>query len=108
MLANAKRTESKVESSFKVPKERVASVAAYLDEGEEMPASTGTGEVDNDMPSSLRSYSNRRYRELASSGASNSGNILSCTVIITEQLGNKNHITKTKPFSIFYLAFVCS
>lgn len=76
MLANAKRTESKVESSFKVPKERVASVAAYLDEGEEMPASTGTGEVDNDTRSSLRSHSNRRYRELASSGTSNSGSIV--------------------------------
>lgn len=75
ILANAKRTESKLEGSFKVPKERVASVVASLNEDEDKSTSSGIDEAENDTSNSVRNYSNRRYRELASSEASNSGTI---------------------------------
>ncbi|KAL0408496.1 UNVERIFIED_CONTAM: Pre-splicing factor ATP-dependent RNA helicase DEAH7 [Sesamum radiatum] len=71
VLANAKR-ESKGEGPFKVPKERVASVAASLDEDEEK-STSGIDEVENDTSDGVRNYTNRRYRELASSEASDSG-----------------------------------
>ncbi|KAL0372285.1 UNVERIFIED_CONTAM: Pre-splicing factor ATP-dependent RNA helicase DEAH7 [Sesamum calycinum] len=71
VLANAKR-ESKGEGPFKVPKERVASVAASLDEVEEK-STSGIDEVENGTSDGVRNYTNRRYRELASSEASDSG-----------------------------------
>lgn len=61
MLANAKRMESKVDGSFRVPKDRVASIASSMDEGEETPLS----EVEN-AATSTTLRSNRRYRESAS------------------------------------------
>lgn len=73
MLANAKRMESKADGSFKKPKERVASIASSLDEGEDLSASSGIADVENVASSSIRSYSNRKYRESASNETSNLG-----------------------------------
>lgn len=67
MLADAKRIESKVGGSFRVPRDRVASVASSLDEGEETPVSSGIDEVENVASTTLRS--NRRYRESASTNS---------------------------------------
>ncbi|XP_042025035.1 pre-mRNA-splicing factor ATP-dependent RNA helicase DEAH7-like [Salvia splendens] len=76
MLANAKRMESKVDGSFKKPKERVASIASSLDEGEDLPASSEIADVENVTSSSIRSYSNRKYRESASNETSNLGSVV--------------------------------
>ncbi|KAL8052410.1 hypothetical protein ABFX02_05G002500 [Erythranthe guttata] len=87
VLANAKRLESKVEGSFKVPKERVASIAASLDEDEEN-SSSGIDEVDNSTSNTVRTSANRRYRELASSGASDSGSL------VTEELQTREAFSR--------------
>ncbi|KAI3452603.1 hypothetical protein Pfo_009267 [Paulownia fortunei] len=84
VLANAKRVESKVEGSFKVPKERVSFVVASLGEDEEK-SSSGIDEVENDTSNSVRN-TNRRYRELASSKASNSGSVVTEEVQTSEAL----------------------
>lgn len=81
ILADAKRMESKAAGSFKVPKERGASVIASLDEDEEKATSSVIDEAENDGFSSSRSTTNRRYRESASNGASNLGILLSRSAI---------------------------
>ncbi|PIN05604.1 mRNA splicing factor ATP-dependent RNA helicase [Handroanthus impetiginosus] len=88
VLAAAKRAESRADGSFKVPKERGPSVVASLheDEDEEKLASSGIDEVDNDTSGAARNYTNRRYRELVSSDASNSGSVLTEEVQTSEAL----------------------
>lgn len=71
VLANVKRGESKVDGAFKVPRERVTSVVASLDE-EENSALSGIDEVGSDVNSSARSFTSRRYRETSASEASRS------------------------------------
>ncbi|CAL5338168.1 unnamed protein product [Camellia sinensis] len=71
VLANVKRGESKVDGAFKVPRERVTSVVASLDE-EENSALSGMDEVGSGVNSSARSFTGRRYRETSASEASRS------------------------------------
>lgn len=69
MLASAKRGGSTIENSFKVPRERVASVVSAIDEE----TSTETGQLE-DVPSrGSRSHTSRRYRDSVASEASISG-----------------------------------
>ncbi|CAA0818336.1 RNA helicase family protein [Striga hermonthica] len=81
ILANAKRLEAKVDGSFKVPKDRVSSIAASLGEDEEK-TSSGIDEVDTDTSKTLRSSNKRRYRELAS----NSGSVVTEDIPTNEAL----------------------
>lgn len=76
ILANTKRGGPRDEGAFRVPRERVASVAASLDEDEEKSASSGLDEVGNVVSNGARNYANRRYREPASTVESNSGTFL--------------------------------
>eukprot|EP00257_Ricinus_communis_P008936 XP_002527133.2 pre-mRNA-splicing factor ATP-dependent RNA helicase DEAH7 isoform X1 [Ricinus communis] len=63
-LANAKRSGSDTNGVFKVPKERVTSVAASIDEGE-LDSSSGIDEVGGGSASNgtHSNHVNRRYRE---------------------------------------------
>ncbi|KAL6520539.1 hypothetical protein OROMI_032301 [Orobanche minor] len=85
VLAHAKRAESNVDSSFKVPKQR-ASVAASLGEDEETTASSEINELENDMSNSVRNYTNRQYRDLASNKPSGSGSVITEDVRTSEAL----------------------
>ncbi|XP_051153013.1 pre-mRNA-splicing factor ATP-dependent RNA helicase DEAH7-like isoform X2 [Andrographis paniculata] len=76
VLAHAKRVESKLEGSFKVPKERVASVVASLDEEEESLTQSGIDQAYNDGYTGLSNYMKRQYRELSSTEGSNLGSIV--------------------------------
>ncbi|KAG9144614.1 hypothetical protein Leryth_010816 [Lithospermum erythrorhizon] len=75
VLANAKRQRSSSDGTFKVPRERVASVVASLDEDEARSGSSEIDEVGIEASGTARSHSSRRYRESVSS-ASNSGSIV--------------------------------
>lgn len=72
VLANTKRGGSRDEGAFRVPRERVASVAASLAEDEENSTSSGLDEVGNVVSNGAHNYANRRYRESASTPESNS------------------------------------
>ncbi|MFS7908266.1 putative RNA helicase [Helianthus anomalus] len=66
VLANAKRAGTHVDGSFKVPKEKISSMMASMDDEVENAMSTVTGpdEVDNGTSSSsARNSSSRRYRD---------------------------------------------
>lgn len=81
-----------MEGAFKVPKDRVASIAASLDEEEEMSTRSGIDEVENNMSNDIHKYSNRQYREVATIETSESGSIFFSTVLINllKQSSNKN------------------
>ena len=75
MLASVKRGgpgESKVDGAFKVPRERVTSVASSMDE-EEAEFSSGIDELGSGINNSAHSYTGRRYRETSASKTSHSG-----------------------------------
>lgn len=82
VLARKKREELSLEGAFKVPKDRVASIAAYLNEEEEMSLHSGIDELESNVSNDVHKYSNRRYRELAISESSNSGNILCFSIVL--------------------------
>ncbi|KAJ9167576.1 hypothetical protein P3X46_019198 [Hevea brasiliensis] len=63
ILANEKREKSESNGMFKVPRERITSVAASIDEGEL--ESSGTDEVRDGESISVNNHVNRRYRETA-------------------------------------------
>lgn len=66
VLGIAKRAEAKVDSGFKAPRERVASVVASLEE-EENSESSGLDEVGSDANSGTRNHAGRQYRESTAS-----------------------------------------
>ncbi|KAM3205935.1 pre-mRNA-splicing factor ATP-dependent RNA helicase DEAH7 [Capsicum annuum] len=72
-LAIAKRGEAAVESGFKVPRERLASVASSLDEDEEASAASGIDELGSGASNVSRNNVQRRYRESYASETSVSG-----------------------------------
>ncbi|KAL2519699.1 RNA helicase family protein [Abeliophyllum distichum] len=76
VLANTKRGGSRDDGAFRVPRERVASVAASLDEDEEKSTSLGLDELGNVESTGARNYANRRYRESASTLESNSDSVV--------------------------------
>ncbi|KZV44090.1 hypothetical protein F511_10761 [Dorcoceras hygrometricum] len=87
VLANKKREELSMVGAFKVPKDRVASIAASLDEEEEISIHSGIDEVKNTMSNDMHKYSNRRYRELSATETSDSGSV------VTEELhGDETHV----------------
>ncbi|KAL8550687.1 hypothetical protein ACS0TY_009191 [Phlomoides rotata] len=96
ILADAKRMESKAAGTFKVPKERGASVIASLDEDEEKATSSVIDEGENDVSSSSCSTINRRYRESASNGASNLGSVVTEEVQTSEELRRHRADKQTK------------
>lgn len=73
VLANAKRQGSSSDAQFKVPRERVASIVASLDEDEAGSGISGTDEVGTPVSGVARDHSSRRYRESVSSETSTSG-----------------------------------
>ncbi|KAK6930841.1 DEAD-box helicase, OB fold [Dillenia turbinata] len=75
VLADAKRQELKVGGDFKVPRERVASVVASLDE-EEIFSSSISEEVGNISSNGERSHTSRKYRERVSTKPSYSDSTL--------------------------------
>lgn len=64
VLANAKRAESKFDGGFKVPRDRVSSLVASMEE-EENNGSTVTDETGSNTFSGKRNPASRRYREVA-------------------------------------------
>ncbi|KAF8390619.1 hypothetical protein HHK36_025146 [Tetracentron sinense] len=70
VLANAKRG-SKVEGMFKVPRERVASVVASVDEDEKS-ADSGVDTVESNLTHSGRSHASRSYREMTANKTTHS------------------------------------
>lgn len=74
VLADAKR-EARVEGAFKVPRERVSSIAASLDEEEKSELSE-VDEVGNGVSSNAGNITSRRYREHAVGDTPNSGSSL--------------------------------
>uniref|UniRef100_A0A5B6ZC59 RNA helicase n=1 Tax=Davidia involucrata TaxID=16924 RepID=A0A5B6ZC59_DAVIN len=98
VLANVKREGSKIDGAFKVPRERVASVAASLDEEEKSAssgidevgsASSGIDEVGNGGSSSSRNYARRQYRETVSSETSHSESNLTEEGQVSDALGRQ-------------------
>ena len=73
VLANAKRSGSDVDVGFKMPRERVASVVASLDEDEERSTSSGIDEGENDAKEVHRNLKARHYRESSTSKTSKRG-----------------------------------
>ncbi|CAH9108210.1 unnamed protein product [Cuscuta epithymum] len=71
VLACAKRERSTIDQSFKVPREKAASVVSAIDEYEE--TSTVTGELEGGSSGGLCSHTSRRYRDNVSSEHSVSG-----------------------------------
>ncbi|KAJ7945536.1 Pre-mRNA-splicing factor ATP-dependent RNA helicase [Quillaja saponaria] len=69
ILANAKRGGSHVDAGFKVPKERITSVMASMEE-ENKSESSGFDEAISDGFNGTQKRSNRRYRELTTSETS--------------------------------------
>ncbi|GLU04060.1 hypothetical protein SLE2022_212260 [Rubroshorea leprosula] len=69
--ANEKREGSKVDGGFKVPRERVASIAASMDEDEKIDSS-GIDEARRDARNGMRSHASRQYREKPASVATHS------------------------------------
>jgi len=65
VLANAKRGGSQHDTEFKVPKERITSVAASAVE-EDKPESSVADESGHGGSISTSKQSNRRYREMTS------------------------------------------
>lgn len=65
VLANAKRGESKGDGGFKVPRERVASVAASVEEEENSVSSDVDDPGSNLSDGTVRKHSSRRYRDIA-------------------------------------------
>ena len=61
VLANAKRESSQHDMGFKVPKERIASMAASATEEE-----SGISTVDEEKSINMKKHTNRRYREATS------------------------------------------
>ncbi|VFQ76434.1 unnamed protein product [Cuscuta campestris] len=86
VLASTKREGSTVDNSFKVPKERVASVVSAIDECED--TSTVTGEIEDGPSRGSRGHTSRRYRDHLASDDSTSG--------ITVTVGRENR-TLLKP-----------
>lgn len=72
-MAMAKRGGATVESGFKVPRERLASVASSLDEDEEASAASGTDDLGHSASNVSRNNVQRRYRESYASETSVSG-----------------------------------
>lgn len=64
-LANAKRGGSQLDAGFKVPKERITSVAASAEEEDKSEIST-IDESEHGVPTSASKHANRRYREMTS------------------------------------------
>lgn len=80
VLASAKRAEFSMDGAFKIPRERVASVVASLDEDDDSSMSSGIDEVGRDVSEVARKFGSRKYRESGSTGVSKSGTFvfLSC------------------------------
>lgn len=72
-LAIAKRGGATVESGFKVPRQRLASVVSSLDEDEEASAASGNDELGRSTSNISRNNVQRRYRESYASETSISG-----------------------------------
>lgn len=72
-MAIAKRGGVTVDSGFKVPRERLASVASSLDEDEEASAASGNDELGRSTSNISRNNVQRRYRESYASETSISG-----------------------------------
>ncbi|XP_075489765.1 pre-mRNA-splicing factor ATP-dependent RNA helicase DEAH7-like [Primulina tabacum] len=89
VLARKKREELNMEGAFMVPKDRVASIAASLNEEDEMSLHSGIDELESNMSNDVHKYSNRRYRELATSETSNSG-----TVVTEEICNNEMYVNR--------------
>lgn len=66
VLAEAKRQESKADGAFRVPRERVVSVVASVDEGEES-LSSSLDEVGGNINNGVSSFATRRYRDASTS-----------------------------------------
>ncbi|KAL3533450.1 hypothetical protein ACH5RR_006971, partial [Cinchona calisaya] len=71
VLASAKRTGCNADGSFKIPRERVASVVASLEEDEDCSESSGIEEAGNVVKDIQRSFTSRHYRETFISKSSN-------------------------------------
>ncbi|XP_054806041.1 pre-mRNA-splicing factor ATP-dependent RNA helicase DEAH7 [Prosopis cineraria] len=65
VLANAKRGGSQLDGGFKVPKEKITSMAASAEE-EERPEISAVDEGTNVRSVSSKKHANRRYREVTS------------------------------------------
>ncbi|OMO55316.1 hypothetical protein CCACVL1_27310 [Corchorus capsularis] len=80
--ANEKRGDSKVDGGFKVPKEKIASIAASIDEDEgvELSGVEDTGSIGT---IGVRSHTSRRYRDKAASEATNAE-----STVTVERRGN--------------------
>lgn len=63
VLANEKRAGSNFDGSFKIPRERVASIVASVDEDEERSMSSGIDELGNNVSDVPRNFESRKYRE---------------------------------------------
>ncbi|KAK9267827.1 hypothetical protein L1049_010263 [Liquidambar formosana] len=86
VLADAKRGGSKVDGAFKVPRERVASVVASMDE-EEKSASSGVEEMESDTTNGVRRHASRKYREMAVSESSPAESNLTREGQVTDTFG---------------------
>ncbi|OMP09768.1 hypothetical protein COLO4_05147 [Corchorus olitorius] len=80
--ANEKRGDSKVDGGFKVPKEKIASIAASIDEDEgvELSGVEDTGSIGT---IGVRSHTSRRYRDKAASETTNAE-----STVTVERRGN--------------------
>ena len=72
--ANEKQGDSKVDGGFKVPKEKIASIAASTDEDEGF-ESSGVEETKSTITNGTRSHTSRHYRDKAASTTTNAGNL---------------------------------
>lgn len=72
-MAIAKKGGATVESGFKVPREKLASVVSSLDEDEEASAASGIDELGSSASNVSRNNVQRRYRESCASEAYVSG-----------------------------------
>ncbi|XVF79552.1 hypothetical protein PTKIN_Ptkin14bG0232400 [Pterospermum kingtungense] len=68
--ANEKQGDGKVDGGFKVPKEKIASIAASIDEDEGF-ESSGVEETKSTITNGTRSHTNRQYRDKAASSTTN-------------------------------------
>ena len=75
VLAIAKRGESKVEGGFKIPRDKVVSVVASMDEDEDNGFSA-TDDTGSDVFAGKRKPAGRRYREIAANETPRRGMVL--------------------------------
>lgn len=73
MLANAKRSGSNVDGGFRIPRDRVASVVASLNEDEERSTPSEVDEGESDVKEVQRNSKTRHYRESFTSQTSTQG-----------------------------------